>query len=86
VTVSDLHPPWLRCTHSAEGRAREKKTVVVITLSIVMLAMMLAALGYVAFGTRKLDAHLQSLLHTQSEHRHEMERDVERLRQYYNRT
>jgi hypothetical protein len=59
--------------------------VVVITLSIVTLAM-LAALGYVARGARKLDVHLNSLLHLQRERRDEMERDVERLRQYYNRT
>jgi hypothetical protein len=60
--------------------------VVVITLSIVTLAAMLAALGYVASGARRLDVHLSSLLHDQREHRHEMARDVERLRQYYNRT
>jgi hypothetical protein len=60
--------------------------VVVITLSIVTLASMLAALGYVASGARRLDVHLSSLLHDQQEHRHEMARDVERLRQYYNRT
>jgi hypothetical protein len=63
--------------------------VVVITLYIVMLitvGAMLAALGYAASGARRLDVHLCSLLHDQREHRHEMERNVERLRQYYNRT
>lgn len=60
--------------------------MVVITLYTVTLAAMLAALGYVARGARKLDAGLGSLLHTQRERRGEMERDVERLRQYYNRT
>ena len=60
--------------------------MVVITLSIATLAAMLAALGYVASGARRLDVHLGALLHAQREHRNEMERDVERLRQYYNRT
>lgn len=58
--------------------------MLVITLSIVTIAAVLAALGYVASGARKLDVHLSSLLHDQCERRHEMERDVERLRQYYN--
>jgi hypothetical protein len=63
--------------------------VVVITLYIVTLmtvGAMLAVLGYLASGARRLDVHLGSLLHDQREHRKEMERDVERLRQYYNRT
>ena len=47
---------------------------------------MLAALGYVASGVRKLDVSLDSLLHAQREHRREMEGNVERLRQYYKRT
>jgi hypothetical protein len=85
VRVSDLHPPSLRCCHSAEGRAKENKTVVVITLSIVTVAL-LAALGYLASGARKLDLHLSSLLQGQRERRNEMANDVERLRQYYNRT
>jgi hypothetical protein len=60
--------------------------VVVITLSIATLAAMLAALGYIASGARRLDVQLSSLLHYQREHLHEMARNVERLRQYYNRT
>ena len=59
--------------------------MVVITLWLVTLAM-LAALGYLASGARKLDVHLDSLLHAQRERRNELEKDVERLRQYYNRT
>ena len=59
--------------------------MVVITLCLVTVAM-LAALGYLVSGARKLDVHLDSLLHAQREHRNEMEQDVERLRQYYNRT
>ena len=86
MRVSDLHLPSLGWSHSAEGRAREKKTVVVITLSIVTLAAMLAALAYVASGASKVDVHLDSLLQEQSKRRHEMEKDVEQLRQYYNRT
>jgi hypothetical protein len=57
-----------------------------MTLSIVMLTTMLAALGYVASRAHRLDVHLGSLLDTQRERRNEMERDVDRLRQYYNRT
>ena len=86
MRVSDLHPPWLRCSHSAEGRARNKQDSGVITLSIVTLVAMLAALGYVASGARRLDVHLSSLLHDQRERRHEMAERRERLRQYYNRT
>ncbi|HKS54036.1 MAG TPA: hypothetical protein VJS12_02055 [Steroidobacteraceae bacterium] len=56
-----------------------------ITLSVVTIAM-LAALGYIASGARKLDSRLSSLLHAQRERRDEMQKDVERLRQYYNRT
>lgn len=59
--------------------------MVVITLCLVTLAT-LAVLGYLASGARKLDVHLDSLLDAQRERRHEMEQDVERLRQYYNRT
>lgn len=59
--------------------------MVVITLCLVTVAM-LAALGYLVSGARKLDVHLDSLLHAQREHQNEMEQDVERLRQYYNRT
>jgi hypothetical protein len=58
----------------------------VIALCSLALAAMLAALGYVASGARKLDVSLDSLLHAQREHRREMEGNVERLRQYYNRT
>jgi hypothetical protein len=56
--------------------------MVVITLCIVTLA----ALGYVASGAHQLDIRLGSLLQAQRERRGEMEGDVERLRQYYNRT
>jgi hypothetical protein len=58
----------------------------VVTLCSVMLAAMLAALGHVASGARKLDVSLDSLLRAQREQRREMEGNVERLRQYYNRT
>lgn len=58
----------------------------VITLSIMALAAMLAALGYVSSGARKLDVSLDSLLHAQREQLREMEGNVERLRQSYNRT
>ena len=53
----------------------------VITLSIVTLAAMLAALGYVASGTRRLDASLGTLLQEQREYRCSRERDLERVRQ-----
>jgi hypothetical protein len=56
--------------------------MLVSTLTI----MLLAALGYVASGARKLDVSLDSLLRAQRERRGEMERDLERLREYYNRT
>jgi len=86
VRLSDLHLPSLRCSHSAEGRARDKKTVVVITLSIVTLTAMLAALGYVASSARRFDVHLESLLQEQIARRRELEKVVDRLRQDYNRT
>ena len=57
-----------------------------LTLSITALAALLAALGYVASGARKLDVRLSSLLQEQGAQRREMEGNVERLRQYYNRT
>jgi hypothetical protein len=51
------------------------------TVNIVTLVSMLAALGYVAMATRKLDASLGSLLQQQSERRRDIERDLERVRQ-----
>jgi hypothetical protein len=57
-----------------------------VILNIVTLMAMLAVLGYVAMATRKLDASLGSLLRAQSEHRGDIERDLDRARQYYNRT
>ena len=51
------------------------------TVNIVTLVSMLAALGYVAVATRKLDASLGSLLQQQSERRRDIERDLERVRQ-----
>ena len=53
----------------------------VTTLNIVTLVSVLAALGYVAMTTRKLDASLGSLLREQGEGRREMERQLERVRQ-----
>jgi ABC-type dipeptide/oligopeptide/nickel transport system permease subunit len=52
----------------------------VTTLNIVTLVAMLAALGYVAMTTRKLDASLGSLLHEGSEGRQVTERNLERVR------
>ncbi|HKR33263.1 MAG TPA: hypothetical protein VJT10_00410 [Steroidobacteraceae bacterium] len=53
----------------------------VTTLNIVTLVAMLAALGYFAMTTRKLDASLGSLLHEQGEGRRVSERNLERVRQ-----
>jgi hypothetical protein len=53
----------------------------VTTLDIVTLVAMLAALGYFAMTTRKLDAGLGSLLHEQGEGRRVSERNLERVRQ-----
>lgn len=53
----------------------------VTTLDIVTLVAMLAALGYFAMTTRKLDASLGSLLHEQGEGRRVSERNLERARQ-----
>jgi hypothetical protein len=53
----------------------------VTTLNIVTLAALLAALGYVARGTRKLDASLSTLLAEQGERRRHVEQDLERVRQ-----
>jgi hypothetical protein len=53
----------------------------VTTLNIVTLAALLVALGYVARGTRKLDASLDAQLAEQSKHHRRMERDLERVRQ-----
>jgi hypothetical protein len=53
----------------------------VTTLDIVTLVAMLAALGYFAMTTRKLDASLGSLLHEQGEGRRVSERNLERVRQ-----
>lgn len=58
----------------------------VVTLFIVLLAAMFATLGYVAGSARKLAVSLDSLLHAQREQRREMAGNVERLREYYNRT
>ena len=60
--------------------------MVVITLSIVTLTAMLAALGYVASSARSFDVHLESLLQEQIARRRELEKVVDRLRQDYNRT
>jgi hypothetical protein len=53
----------------------------VTTLNIVTLGVLLAALAYVARGTRKLDASLDALVAQQSERRRRMERDLERVSQ-----
>ena len=42
-------------------------------LTIVMLVSLLAALGYLAFAARRLDARLDALLQKQSEERRRME-------------
>lgn len=53
----------------------------VTTLNIVTLGVLLAALAYVARGTRKLDASLDALVAQQSERRRRLERDLERVSQ-----
>jgi hypothetical protein len=58
----------------------------VIMLGCLTLAAMLVAVGYVASRARKLHVSLDLLLHAQREQRRETEGNVERLRQYYNRT
>ena len=54
---------------------------VTITLNLVTLVAMLAALACVANGTRKLDASLGVLLEEQRERRRRRERELERVRQ-----
>jgi hypothetical protein len=54
----------------------------VITLSIMALAALLAALCYVASGTRKLDARLLALTQEQSERRRRVEGELEGLQSY----
>jgi hypothetical protein len=53
----------------------------VTTLNIVTLVAMLAALGYFAMTTRKLDASVGALLHEQGKSRRVSERNLERVRQ-----
>jgi hypothetical protein len=49
-------------------------------LTIVTLLSLLAALGYLVFAARRLDARLDVLLQKQSEERNRMERELERVR------
>ena len=51
-----------------------------VAVNIVTLASLLAALGYVAFAARKLDASLGALSQKQSESRRGLESHVERVR------
>ncbi len=51
-------------------------------LTIVTLLSLLAALGYLAFAARRLDARLDVLLQKQSEERSRMERELDRVRSY----
>lgn len=83
VRVSDLRILSLRCATalSAEGRAKEKKTMLLIALSIVTLASTLVACGYVAKGALELDAGLNELLEQQSEWRRCVEEELARVRQ-----
>jgi hypothetical protein len=50
-------------------------------LTICALVALLAALGYVAFAARRLEATLGVLSRKQVETRRELERNVERVRQ-----
>jgi hypothetical protein len=50
-------------------------------LGIVMLASLLAALGYLAFATRRLDTRLDALLEAQIESRRGLEIHVELVRE-----
>ncbi|MGH8237432.1 MAG: hypothetical protein ACREXP_10480 [Steroidobacteraceae bacterium] len=49
-------------------------------LTIVTLVSLLAALGYLAFAARRLDATLDVLLQRQSEERSRMKQELDRVR------
>ena len=49
-------------------------------LTIVMLTAALAAVGYIASWSSRLDTHLGALLQEQSEERRRVERELERVR------
>jgi hypothetical protein len=49
-------------------------------LTIGALVALLAALGYVAFAARRLEATLDALLRTQGEDRNRLARELERVR------
>jgi flagellar basal body-associated protein FliL len=77
-----VRAPSVRCDSTARKGAPGKTTkkAMWVTLNIVTLASLLAALGYVAFAARKLDASLGALLQKQSEERCRMERERDRVR------
>lgn len=52
-------------------------TALAVTATLVSL---LAALGYIAFAARRLDARLDALLQKQCEERGRLERELDRLR------
>ena len=49
-------------------------------VATVTLLSLLAALGYLAFAARKLDATLATLLQEQSEERHRLTEELDRVR------
>jgi hypothetical protein len=62
------------------GRAREEKYKTMWVATLMLLLLLLAALGYLAFAARRLDTRLNAMLQQQSDERSCIQRELERLR------